>query len=285
MSEPNDRSFEEYLKGESAVSARYRELPEDEVPPELDAAVMAKARAAIAQSPPRTSRRVGPSSWVRWSAPFAVAASAVVVVAIVLNAGPEQKMPMQPHFDVPSPLGERRYTEAPPSELAPVAGTPSERIMVPEFEAEELTSSSTAQEADDASRTLSASGEGPSAPTIAQPVPSSPPTPQGADEVQLAKAREAASAARNESERQKRLSADIAARRTAPSASSGQIAAPSASASAAPPLPPEDWLERIRTLRSEGKTSEADEQWRAFVTAYPDFAVSATDAARPATQQ
>jgi negative regulator of sigma E activity len=90
MSEPNDRAFEDYLEGKSAVSARYRELSTDDVPPEIDAAVMARARAAIASRASNSSRLPKMSAWRRWRAPLAVAASAVLVVSILLNAGPEQ---------------------------------------------------------------------------------------------------------------------------------------------------------------------------------------------------
>ena len=61
------------------VRRAYRSLPHDEVPPEVDARVLEAARIALAQR-----RR---PAWLRWSAPIALAASVLVVVAVVLDPG------------------------------------------------------------------------------------------------------------------------------------------------------------------------------------------------------
>lgn len=61
------------------VRRSYRSLPHDEVPPEVDARVLEAARIALAQR-----RR---PAWLRWSAPIALAASVLVVVAVVLDPG------------------------------------------------------------------------------------------------------------------------------------------------------------------------------------------------------
>jgi hypothetical protein len=83
VSEPTDiKALDEYLKRDSAVSERYRELGSDEVPPELDRRVLAAARDAVANEDARRSR-----SWLRWSAPVALAASFVLVVTVVLEGG------------------------------------------------------------------------------------------------------------------------------------------------------------------------------------------------------
>jgi hypothetical protein len=73
----DDPILDEYLKRGTEVSRRYRELDSDGVPPELDRRVLDEARAAVSKS-----RR-----WMRWSAPIALAASAVLVVSIVLETG------------------------------------------------------------------------------------------------------------------------------------------------------------------------------------------------------
>jgi hypothetical protein len=44
---------------------------------------------------------------------------------------------------------------------------------------------------------------------------------------------------------------------------------------------PEAWLKFIRELRRANRPTEADEQWKQFVGAYPNYVVSQTDAARP----
>jgi|HigsolmetaAR201D_1030396.scaffolds.fasta_scaffold01242_8 hypothetical protein len=275
MSEPNDRSFEEYLKGESVISARYRELPGDEVPADLDAAVIARARAAIEPPAIRTVRHSKTSRWIRWSAPLAAAASAVLVVSILLNAGPEQEVGLQPKFDVAPRI--ERHAEA-PAPVPSVAELPAEKVVMPTLSPQEPPSASIGQDSSDASRMQGGPAEiVPSEPAIAQSAPSAaqPGTPSRVAE---ARAREAAAAARAAVEQERRLSADVVAQRAAPAIAVEQVAAPPA---AAPQLPAEEWLERIRALRSEGKTAEADEQWRAFVEAYPDVEVSATDLARP----
>jgi hypothetical protein len=281
MSEPNDRAFEDYLEGKSAVSARYRELSTDDVPPEIDAAVMARARAAIASRASNSSRLPKMSAWRRWRAPLAVAASAVLVVSILLNAGPEQKVGLQPQRDVASTV-ERRADVVAPAPSA-VAETRAEQVAVPAFSPEELSSVSAAEDIVGASRTQSASADVVAgAPAIAQSVPSSEPQLEAPMRVAEARAREAAAATRAAAEQKRQMSADAAVRRTAPAAVAEQIAVPSA---AVPQLLPEAWLERIRALRRDGMAAEADEQWRAFVKAYPDYHVGATDLARPENER
>ncbi len=83
MSEPTDiKALDEYLKGGSDISQRYRELGREDVPPELDRRVLAEARAAVAGEGAKRSR-----SWMRWSAPVALAASVVLVVTVVIESG------------------------------------------------------------------------------------------------------------------------------------------------------------------------------------------------------
>ena len=83
MSDPIDiKALDEYLKGGSDISQRYRELGREDVPPELDRRVLDEARAAVASGGGARSR-----SWLRWSAPVALAASVVLVVAVVIESG------------------------------------------------------------------------------------------------------------------------------------------------------------------------------------------------------
>jgi hypothetical protein len=88
VSDPTDiKALDEYLKGDSDVSRRYRELGRDEVPPELDRRVLAAARDAVAKEGTQRSR-----SWLRWSAPVALAASVVLIVTVVLERGPQDEL-------------------------------------------------------------------------------------------------------------------------------------------------------------------------------------------------
>lgn len=55
-------------------------------------------------------------------------------------------------------------------------------------------------------------------------------------------------------------------------------AAPSADAAyaraLARPPDPQSWLQRIETLRAQGKTQQAEAEWRRFRAAFPDYPVS-----------
>jgi hypothetical protein len=82
VSDPIDiKALDEYLKGDSDISQRYRELGREDVPLDLDRRVLAEARAAVAGGGAARSR-----SWLRWSAPVALAASVVLVVAVVIES-------------------------------------------------------------------------------------------------------------------------------------------------------------------------------------------------------
>ncbi|HKQ13276.1 MAG TPA: hypothetical protein VJT80_07555 [Steroidobacteraceae bacterium] len=84
MSEPIDiKALDEYLKGGSDISQRYRELGREDVPPELDRRVLDEARVAVAKGGGRSR------SWLRWGAPVALAASVVLAVTIVIESGPQ----------------------------------------------------------------------------------------------------------------------------------------------------------------------------------------------------
>lgn len=85
MSDPDDKALDEYLRHGSEVSQRYREISTDVVPPELDRRVLEQARAAITSS--KSRRR----AWARWSAPLALAASAVLALAVVIESGVQQE--------------------------------------------------------------------------------------------------------------------------------------------------------------------------------------------------
>jgi hypothetical protein len=85
MTEPTDKplldeqQLDEYLKGDSSVSRQYRQLPGEDVPPSLDRLVLRQAEDAV--------KRPSRPAWMRWTAPIAVAASAVLVVSIVVETG------------------------------------------------------------------------------------------------------------------------------------------------------------------------------------------------------
>lgn len=74
-----ERELDSFLADDSRVAALYRRLPKDEPDAKLDAAILAKARAAVAV------RRTRP----RWFPAMSAAAALVVVAGLAYRVGPE----------------------------------------------------------------------------------------------------------------------------------------------------------------------------------------------------
>src|SRR5690606_13253581 len=103
----DDAALEEYLRGDSSVSRHYRSLPDEAPPPALDQQVLAQARAALGGKP--VARR---PRWVRWGAPMAVAASAVMALSIMMQGGLQQAevtspVPMAEQAPAPAAVEDR----------------------------------------------------------------------------------------------------------------------------------------------------------------------------------
>jgi hypothetical protein len=307
VSDVNDKLLDEYLRRESVVSQRYREIEQDEVPPELDASVLAQARAAAL-----TQRKSKPT-WMNWSAPLALAASGVLIVAIVLEVGvqddvrmPAAKMeqatttvqpspeaqvveevvqiapvaapppPMQ--FEAPTPAAANTTTASKPEAPRELAKKSTEREAIesvvvtgsqPQPTVQDVPLSVSAITGDELDAIASDSGTAASAGAAADSVGDTPERTRELDEI-IVTARSRAESRRQSAPTPPRA---VSVMRSPP--------APAASAQQAPRLAPEEWLEQIRTLRREGKVLEADEQWREFSEAYPNFEVAKTDLARP----
>jgi hypothetical protein len=108
VSEPiDDKALEEYLKGGSAVSQRYREIGADEVPDAVNRHILEQARAAVRKRPAKSR------TWMRWSAPVALAASAVLVLSIVIDSGVQQDVVLAPNAPQPAAdvVAEKREIE------------------------------------------------------------------------------------------------------------------------------------------------------------------------------
>jgi hypothetical protein len=78
---PDEQQLDEYLRGGSAVSRQYRQLRSADVPTELDRLVLRQAEDAVKTRPAKSH------AWRRWSGPLALAASAVLVISIVMESG------------------------------------------------------------------------------------------------------------------------------------------------------------------------------------------------------
>ncbi len=114
MNDPTDiKALDEYLKGGSDISQRYRELGREDVPPQLDRRVLDEARAAVAGGGTKRSR-----SWMRWSAPVALAASVVLVVSVVIESGVQDDASFA---NKPAAAERRLDTSEPVSAGAPVS--------------------------------------------------------------------------------------------------------------------------------------------------------------------
>lgn len=318
MSEPTDiKALDEYLKRGSDVSARYRELGSDDVPPELDRRVLAAARDAVANAGARRSR-----SWLRWSAPVALAASFVLVVTVVLEGGLQDKktvtLPQTPPAEI------RWEPSAEPAVASDdKANADDERKLVDELRKRQGVVS------DDNIRVQNASQ--PAREFAPPPAPLIVPA-QSASTVAKAEAERMKSAApaqevvvtaqsRRDDEQQLAGSAvtavtredtAAAAQQPAPEADSsrdlqevvitgtsnrratGRTAGPRSSIPSdsfrreTRPAPdeqadrsdPKAWLEEIRELRRAGKTADADREWLRFLEEFPQFPVAADDLAR-----
>jgi len=120
---PDDRELDQYLKGESPLSRRYRDASAESAPPELDEAILARARAEL---------RRKPAGLNRWLAPVALAASVVLGVNLAWNVYEAQPVPgVGPLLDGKESRAEG-FVPSPP----PVAAQPEARANAPAAPAE-----------------------------------------------------------------------------------------------------------------------------------------------------
>jgi len=310
VSDPIDiKGLDEYLKGSSDVSQRYRELGHQDVPPELDRRVLAEARAAVANEGAQRSR-----SWLRWSAPVALAASVVLVVTVVIESGVQKDTAYAPP---PATAESKLYQEQPAQapQFVPEAPAVTEQVTVPapqpaavpapparSLAKAEVNASANAQEPRasaiapeesraeaKASAALHDSAESQlAAGSAVAPVPP-------LQSVQPISAREALERGEAEAEadsdlsevtatggRTRRATGRTAGPRNTISgaALSGETRQTADDAAQAEHADPDKWLEEIRDLRRKGKIADADREWQLFVEAYPDFHVADDDIAR-----
>lgn len=301
MSDPTDiKALDEYLKGNSDVSQRYRELGRDEVPPELDRRVVAAARDAVANEGAKRSR-----SWLRWSAPVALAASIVLVLTVVLENGLKNDTTVVTQS--PSETGrvnglirDKAANDAAEAKLAdevarqqgfgsdvPRAPEPQvvniERLREVVIPPPEVT---VVQDAE------------PSASASVAPVPAA--APPAAEQVEPMAARKSVERSETEAKAEEEVDSDSdsssevqdrvlagAARRATGSRAGPRATVSSALTRETRPVAddraersdPQAWLEDIRELRRTGKTADADREWLRFRKAFPDFHVADDDIA------
>lgn len=187
------------------LSERYRAGAREEPPEQIDAAILAAAKRAVA-SQPRLSGQ--PRSLRRWYVPVSLAA--VIMLSVVVTLRIERE---QPELALPDAAPVAREKEQKPVQKA---SEPRAAAPAPQASAE------------------AASGR------IAE---------NTAD-------RSIASGARRE-----------ARAMSAPAGAAPQVAL------AKRELAPEEWLERIADLRTQGRDADADEQFAEFKRHYPEFKI------------
>lgn len=314
----DDAALADYLRRDSAVTQRYRELESAGVPPVLDHAVLAQARAAVAEKKGSRLRALR-----RWSAPLALAASVLVVVSIVMQPAMQQEVarstmpasapspnafPQNPVAADEAAAGSRDSDPAvaqAPSEIRQLGGIsasePSQALTAAarlneagadETKLERKAAESEKRVAMDTDRKVRQLA-------AVQAVPAPPPpalaeTPSAAPETQI-RAITAASRREDAAAADRALDETVITaskhevpavqrggpRNTVPVVSAGNQATSDAEAGEAlREGEPSQWLEYIRQLRRDGESRRADREWQRFRDKYPDYTVAAADLAR-----
>ena len=291
--------LDEYLKGDSSVSRQYRQLHSAEVPAEIDRLVLRQAQDAVRATPAKSR------TWMRWSGPLALAASAVLVVSIVIETGMQDEV-MLTAEKASAPAGPQMEPAAPQMEAKRRQTAPVEHDMTAE-------NSAAGSAASEAPRSPQAAPPPPSAPAqdaaadraVAQfvsppavrldmPAPVSAPAEtlssmQMKEESAQPPAEESELALPKVARERRNAGAPPPVAAPAPRAeadtqevvvSGNAITSRPVSAIIAPVPDPERWLEQIRQLRKDNKQTDADREWRRFREAFPDHPVSEVDAAR-----
>jgi hypothetical protein len=306
VSDPIDiKALDEYLKGGSDISRRYRELGREDVPPELDRRVLDEARAAVASGSTTRSR-----SWLRWSAPVALAASVVLVVTVVLESGVQEDTSFavqtvkqdRPAEEEPQP----QFVPEEPAAVAPAASPAAPPVRLPKVEAQR-SKSVAPEEVHVEARAMRDRSDVPLSITVVpqtdesseqlfanqQPAPPAARTETISSRKEVERAAGAAdSSADSSASAVQEVSVTGSRVRRAPGRTAGprntisnsslrSDTRPTADAEAdAEQADPVKWLEHIRDLRRTGKTVEADRAWQLFRDVYPDFPVADDDLAR-----
>jgi hypothetical protein len=272
------------------VSRRYRELGAEEPSRELDQAVLAAAHRAADRA---HAPLVAPAGRHRWYFAFGAAAILVLAVAITVQVerqpdpealppstvsvppdradrfyekeSKEQVEPSKPLADAgPPPARERR--KAPAQQTAPavppLAGVKPEAAEVARADRLEA-------------RQQQAPSEMQNVPPAAPATPAPPPSAQ-TDSRDLSSSTAAGALFSRQGEASRSLGTAPAADQPAssPEAKARLQAKAGVTASIAPPLGPEQLLERIAELRQQGKHEEADKALAEFRQRYPEYRIS-----------
>lgn len=303
----DEQQLDEYLKGDSSVSRQYRQLHGADVPTQLDRLVLREAEDAVKRRPLQ-----GRPTWMRWTAPLAVAASAVLVLSIVIETGVRDETVSEVSREISRPGAAQPTMQAKQRERSESKAEEAivSEVVVPLVPVQELVSPTYApavpppppvqveRPAPESRMNFQSPAEPPRAamrarpsapPPVAAPAPDVSASPQSVTAAAEMAARELRSGAADDAT--KKSSADDVAkdRGVAPEReeeSAAGVAAFSRRINAERSAPaysdPEAWLQDIRALRKENKQEEADREWQRFRDAFPNYEVAETDLAREA---
>lgn len=300
---PDEQQLDEYLRGESAVSQQYRQLRSADVPAELDRLVLRQASDAV-KAPPAKSR-----AWTRWAAPLALAASAVLVVSIVIESGVHHEAYVAVPVSAPTETALRmELPRAKEAEEKATAGSAADASVVQVVPVQPEVMLDAAEPAAIAPAPAPASAP-PEERALAserteRPAPAAPQfTPPPANAImnespaRLSNREEADADARASSRmRSQEASSELeeavvtGVRKSEAKRSAGPrntVAVPAAAdkqGESRDYADPEQWLRDIRELRKENKQEEADREWRRFRYVFPNYEVAGDDLARSPTR-
>jgi hypothetical protein len=300
---PDEQQLDEYLKGGSSVSQQYRQLHDADVPSELDGFVLRQARDAVKTVRPAKSR-----VWMRWTAPLALAASAVLVVSIVIESGVQDDALVTP-ASAPAPAAHapmeaQRKSEATDNDA--LASTAAEGYSEHGFVAEEprAVAEEQATHLHVPPAEVAVSHEAPPPVKLDMPSPDesrrerrAPPPPDAiassrsqaveADKAARVLSQQASDRVEQAAAAEQQLMQDVQPPNAGPR---NTVSAPTVRPTGAAPIrqkaeeaqysDPDTWLRDIRELRIQGKREEADWEWLRFQLAFPNHVVAESDPAR-----
>ncbi|MCB1623893.1 MAG: hypothetical protein KDI32_04855 [Pseudomonadales bacterium] len=278
----HDLEFEAYVRRRRALFPRDADEDSLEPPPEVDRAVLARARAAIhAEAPTRLYQGA------RWALPIALAATVVLAFTVFLNIG----LPGRHQIDVPNTEegtaqnAARRITPQPPADSAAtvgVAGPAAVADAARPSAARTIPPAPVIAAADDAAARRD---ERPTDASVGYAAP--PPASAVAGRSRRLESESSQSRAKSQdysveesitesepraapSQAMTTSAAPLAQAKGALDATAAPSRAPGESARPAPPLSADAWWARIQTLRQNGSIRVADRELEHFRAAYPD---------------
>jgi len=242
----DDKELNEYLSGDTQYSQRYRAIPTDDVPMEMDKLLLAQASGMPnkAAKPQSRSRSLG--FWMRVGAPVALAASVVLVVSIVIKSG------LQPELS-----RERMRENALSSESTAITAPKldnASRSVVSDAVQEKKLASSMERDKKAIQRQATSRASEPYTVTVTgqlrrENLQDAPIAVTAIQEERVAQAEAPAPSTAAVKPTSKSVKLTKGQREADPSA----------------------WVSYIRELRVAGKSHEAQHEWQRFVKAYPNY--------------